>query len=72
MERSRLQENDPTAGGAANLPGVLLDGGLAAVEGLCKRHFELLRVVARVPDHLGTDVKVILTPPCIFCMENHR
>ena len=20
---------------------------------------------------LGVDVKVILTPPCIFCMENH-
>jgi hypothetical protein len=26
--------------------------------------------VARDPD-LGVDVKVILTPPCIFCMENH-
>jgi hypothetical protein len=23
------------------------------------------------PRHLGVDVKVILTPPCIFCMENH-
>ena len=21
--------------------------------------------------HLGVDVKVILTPPCIFCMDNH-
>ena len=21
--------------------------------------------------HLGVDVKVIITPPCIFCMENH-
>ena len=23
------------------------------------------------PSWLGVDVKVILTPPCIFCMENH-
>jgi hypothetical protein len=21
--------------------------------------------------HLGADGKVILTPPCIFCIENH-
>jgi hypothetical protein len=33
-------------------------------------HGELLRVVARVADHLGTDGNVILTPPCIFCVEN--
>ena len=37
------------------------------------------RVVVVVPLHavdvrqglLGVDVEVILTPPCIFCMENH-
>jgi hypothetical protein len=27
-------------------------------------------VLARPPS-LGVNVKVILTPPCIFCMENH-
>jgi hypothetical protein len=24
------------------------------------------------PQQLGADVEVILTPPCIFCMEYHR
>jgi hypothetical protein len=29
-----------------------------------------VHVVLRQPLHLGVDVKVIITPPCVFCMEN--
>ena len=30
----------------------------------------LVHVVLRQPLHLGVAVKVIITPPCVFCMEN--
>ena len=29
------------------------------------------QVGQEVVAHLGVDIKVILTPPCIICMENH-
>ena len=29
------------------------------------------QVGQEVVAHLGVDVKVILTPPCIICMEEH-
>ena len=45
-------------------------------------HRRVQRALAREPrpgvavragvGHLGVDVEVILTPPCIFCMENHE
>jgi hypothetical protein len=32
---------------------------------------ELLGLALRLP-HLGVDINVILTPPCILCIENHE
>jgi hypothetical protein len=45
------------------------------VQGLCvhivqiPQHRQLSSVHRSI--HLGVHVKAILTPPCIFCMENH-
>ena len=43
-------------------------GGL----GLCPGHlYSRPRLGLRGGTHLGVDVKVILTQPCIFCIDNH-
>ena len=51
----------------------------AAVAAACRAHGERARAVGpeaqraveRHGEHLGVDVKVVITPPCILCMDNH-
>jgi hypothetical protein len=70
----QLVENEPVLC-VVRVDAIVGDVDVAVVEVV--GHADILVVVPRierpssVDARLGVDIEVILTPPCIFCIENH-